>query len=167
MVVLSKGLFCRVVEWWGGGWRLWGGTVVENLLQTSDWLERQVGWMVVLSKGLFCRVVEWWGAEVVRRTVWYPRILLMSGHRSTSWLKSAASHLRASWLYWYIAVGVGTTILVKLLLHGDCGSGRGAARMLMHLMRQSHLRVEQVVVGMWGLALGQSWHPRVQTDHPA
>ena len=129
-------------------------------------MERHVGLVVVLSKGLFRRVVKWWGAEVVRRTVWYARILLMSGHRSTSWLKSAASHLRASWLYWYIAVGVGTTILVKLLLHGDCSSG-GGARMLMHLMWQSHLGVEQVVVGMWDLVLGQSWHPRVKTNHPA
>jgi len=37
----------------------------------------------------------------------------------------------------------------------------------MHLMWQRHLGVEQVVVGMWNLALGKSWHPRVQPDHPA
>ena len=82
----------------------------------------------------------------------------MSGHRTSTWLQSTPSHLRASWLYWYVAVGVGTTVLVKLLLHGNRSGGRDAG-MLMHLMGMGDLRVEEMVVGMWHLALGQPRHP--------
>lgn len=80
-------------------------------------------------------------------------ILLMTGLGATlgvgGRLEGAAPHLRTAGLYWKIAVGVDTTVLVKLLVHrGHPSGGRGGAGVLVDFVWLLELRMEEVIIGM-------------------